>query len=105
MPAFQAIEDVPLVVRHCQKFPAQVRSELQLSPDVKLAVLIHGGHKSDMNVREDFLPPGWVCLICNGGRPIGSEPLPKNFILAPADAYTPNLVAACDCVIGKIGYG
>jgi hypothetical protein len=44
-------------------------------------------------------------VICNGGQPLGPKPLPPNFLLAPADAYTPDLVAAGDCVIGKIGYG
>uniref|UniRef100_A0A383W3L1 L-arabinokinase n=1 Tax=Tetradesmus obliquus TaxID=3088 RepID=A0A383W3L1_TETOB len=106
MPAFTAIEDVPLVVRHARKFPAQVREELGLPLDAKLAVLIHGGHKAELRVTEDFLPPGWVCVACNGGRPLSPDtPLPPNFRLAPADVYTPDLVAACDCVIGKIGYG
>jgi len=89
---------VPLVV-------SQVRAELGLPLDVRLTVLIHGGHKAELDVREDFLPPGWVCVACNGGRPLGPNPLPPNFRLAPADVYTPDLVAASDCIIGKIGYG
>ena len=105
MPAFQAIEDVPLVVRHARRFPAAVREELGLPEGVRLAVLIHGGHRAELRVREDFLPPGWICIACNGGRPLSDAPLPPNFRLAPADVYTPDLVAACDCVIGKIGYG
>lgn len=85
---------------------SQVREELGLAPDAKLAVLLHGGHKAELNVTEDFLPPGWVCVACNGGRPLSPDrPLPANFRLAAADVYTPDLVAACDCVIGKIGYG
>ncbi|WIA12875.1 hypothetical protein OEZ85_006496 [Tetradesmus obliquus] len=84
----------------------QVREELGLPLDAKLAILIHGGHKAELRVTEDFLPPGWVCVACNGGRPLSPDtPLPPNFRLAPADVYTPDLVAACDCVIGKIGYG
>lgn len=77
-----------------------------IPPGVRMAVLLHGGHKNELPVREDFLPPGWICVSCNGGRPLHPElPLPPNFINAPADVYTPDLVAACDCVIGKIGYG
>lgn len=83
----------------------QVREELGLPQDVRLTVLIHGGHKAELDVREDFLPPGWVCVACNGGRPLGPHPLPPNFRLAPADVYTPDLVAASDCIVGKIGYG
>jgi L-arabinokinase len=82
-----------------------VRLELGLPMDVRLAVLIHGGHKAELDVREDFLPAGWLCVACNGGRPLGPGPLPPNFRLAPADVFTPDLVAASDCIIGKIGYG
>lgn len=31
--------------------------------------------------------------------------LPPRFIMAAADAYVPDIVAAADCVLGKIGYG
>jgi L-arabinokinase len=69
----------------------------------KVVVLIYGGHKAQLELREDFLPPGWLCVICNGGQPLGESPLPPNFQLAPAEAFTPDLVAAADCVLGKIG--
>jgi hypothetical protein len=105
MPAFQAIEDVPLVVRHARSFPGAVRTALNIPPEARVVILMHGGHNVVMTVREDFIPPGWVCVICNGGRPLSPEPLPPNFRLAPADAFTPDLVAASDCVLGKIGYG
>lgn len=105
MPAFQAIEDVPLVVRHARSFPGAVRTALNIPPEARVVILMHGGHNVVMSVREDFIPPGWVCVICNGGRPLSPEPLPPNFRLAPADAFTPDLVAASDCVLGKIGYG
>jgi hypothetical protein len=36
----------------------QVRAELGLSPEVRIAVLIYGGHRAELSVREDFLPPG-----------------------------------------------
>lgn len=40
------------------------------------------------------LPRGWRCLACSGGQPLGSGPLPDNFVLADVDAYTPDLVCA-----------
>jgi hypothetical protein len=35
-----------------------VRAELALPPGARIAVLIYGGHKAALEVREDFLPPG-----------------------------------------------
>lgn len=82
-----------------------MRQELGLGQDVRLAVLIYGGHKAQMDLKEDFLPQGWTCILCTGGHALGQEQLPDNFLLAPGDAYTPDLVNAADCVLGKIGYG
>lgn len=100
----QSICDLPTAAPPPPPLP-QVREQLGLPLNVRLAVLIHGGHKAELDVREDFLPPGWVCVACNGGRPLGPHPLPPNFMLAPADVYTPDLVEASDCILGKIGYG
>ena len=40
------------------------------------------------------LPAGWRCIACSGGQPLGTGPLPDNFLLADADAYTPDLVCS-----------
>lgn len=60
--------------------------------DQRMVVFIYGGQPpGDWHLRESCLPPGWVCVVCAAGSPGNSE-LPGNFLLAPADAYTPDLV-------------
>lgn len=58
-----------------------------------MVVFIYGGQPpGDWHLREECLPKGWVCVVCAAGSPPGGHPLPSNFLLAPADAYTPDLV-------------
>ncbi|KAK9803166.1 hypothetical protein WJX72_006956 [[Myrmecia] bisecta] len=106
MPAFREVIDVPLVVRHARKTREQVFGELGLAADQRLAVFIYGGQPpGQWELRRECLPAGWVCVVCSGGKAPGGQALPDNFVLAKPDVYTPDLVGACDCVVGKIGYG
>lgn len=57
---------------------------------------------SGWKIKEDFLPPGWLCLVCGASD---NADLPPNFRKLAKDAYTPDIIAACDCMLGKIGYG
>ncbi|CAL5206553.1 unnamed protein product [Lathyrus oleraceus] len=102
MPAFRDVIDVPLVVRRLHKSAKEVRKELNVPEDVKLVILNFGGQPSGWKLKEDFLPPGWLCLVCGASE---NEDLPPNFRTLPKDAYTPDIIAACDCMLGKIGYG
>ncbi|KAF9660616.1 hypothetical protein SADUNF_SadunfUnG0007900 [Salix dunnii] len=81
VPAFRDVIDVPLVVRG-----------------------LHKTHKepSGWKLKEEYLPSGWLCLVCGASD---SQELPPNFIKLAKDAYTPDLIAASDCMLGKIGYG
>ncbi|KAK9833328.1 hypothetical protein WJX81_006760, partial [Elliptochloris bilobata] len=106
MPAFREVVDVPLVVRHSRKTREQVFGDLGLHPEQKLCCFLYGGQPPGRwALRAECLPPGWTCVVCAGGDRPGDAPLPPNFLLAPADAYTPDLIAASTCMIGKIGYG
>ena len=49
---------MPLVVRKAQRPPAETRAALGLPDGVRVAVLIYGGHRAELELREDFLPPG-----------------------------------------------
>ncbi|XP_010524568.1 PREDICTED: L-arabinokinase isoform X2 [Tarenaya hassleriana] len=102
MPAFRDVIDVPLVVRRLHKSRKEVRKELGIDEDVKVVILNFGGQPSGWKLKEEYLPPGWLCLVCGASE---SQELPPNFMKLAKDAYTPDLIAASDCMLGKIGYG
>ena len=56
-----------------------------------------------------FLPSeDWIAIIC-GLSPAAlqdaSADLPDRFFVAPPDVYMPDLLACCDVMLGKLGYG
>eukprot|EP00850_Spirogloea_muscicola_P015687 SM000122S25794 [mRNA] locus=s122:376915:386453:+ [translate_table: standard] len=102
MPAFRDIVDVPLVVREARRSRAEVRKHLGLAEGTKLLLYNFGGQDGDWSLQESFLPSDWNGVVCTT-LPVGN--LPPNFVKPDRDAYTPDLIAACDCMLGKIGYG
>ncbi|KAG6706185.1 hypothetical protein I3842_07G212100 [Carya illinoinensis] len=102
MPAFRDVIDVPLVVRRLHRSRKEVRKELGIGEDVKLVILNFGGQPAGWNLKEEYLPSGWLCLVCGASD---TQDLPPNFVKLAKDAYTPDLMAASDCMLGKIGYG
>lgn len=102
MPAFRDVIDVPLVVRRLHKSRSEVRKELGIGDDVKLIIFNFGGQPAGWKLKQEWLPSGWLCLVCGASD---KQELPSNFIRLPKDAYTPDLMAASDCMLGKIGYG
>ncbi|CAH9101632.1 unnamed protein product [Cuscuta epithymum] len=102
MPAFRDVIDVPLVVRRLHKSREEVRRELGIGEEVKVVILNFGGQPAGWKLKEEYLPSGWLCLVCGASD---SQQLPPNFIKLAKDAYTPDLMAASDCMLGKIGYG
>ncbi|RAL50445.1 hypothetical protein DM860_016912 [Cuscuta australis] len=102
MPAFRDVIDVPLVVRRLHKSREVVRRELGIGEEVKVVILNFGGQPAGWKLKQEYLPSGWLCLVCGASD---SQQLPPNFIKLAKDAYTPDLMAASDCMLGKIGYG
>ncbi|XP_031382671.1 L-arabinokinase-like isoform X2 [Punica granatum] len=102
MPAFRDVIDVPLLVRKVQRSKEEVRKELGVGDDVKLLIFNFGGQPAGWSLKEEFLPPGWVCLVCGASD---KQSLPPRFIKLKKDVYTPDVIAASDCMLGKIGYG
>ncbi|CAH1427478.1 unnamed protein product [Lactuca virosa] len=103
MPAFRDVVDVPLVVRKPRKSRKEVRDELGIKDNEKAMVLNFGGQSLGWNLKEEYLPPGWICLVC--GAHDNHQELPRNFKKLAKDVYTPDVMAASDCMLGKIGYG
>ncbi|KAG0479556.1 hypothetical protein HPP92_010414, partial [Vanilla planifolia] len=102
MPAFRDVIDLPLVVRRLHKSREEVRKELGVGKDVKLVIFNFGGQPAGWTLKQEWLPVGWLCLVCGASD---KQELPPNFIKLAKDAYTPDLIAASDCMLGKIGYG
>ncbi|KAL7165814.1 hypothetical protein ACSBR2_036644 [Camellia fascicularis] len=102
MPAFRDAIDVPLVVRRFHKSRKEARKELGIGEDVKLVILNFGGQPAGWKLKEEYLPSGWLCLVCGASDDME---LPPNFIKLARDVYTPDVIAASDCMLGKIGYG
>ncbi|XP_050261209.1 uncharacterized protein LOC126706004 isoform X2 [Quercus robur] len=102
MPAFRGVIDVPLVVRRLHKSREEVRKDLGVPDDVKLVIFNFGGQPAGWKLKEEYLPAGWLCLVCGASD---NRELPPNFIKLAKDVYTPDLIAASDCMLGKIGYG
>ncbi|CAM8967566.1 unnamed protein product [Rhodiola kirilowii] len=102
MPAFRDVIDVPLVVRRFHKSRKEVREELGIGEDVKLVIFNFGGQPAGWKLQEHYLPSGWLCVVCGASE---DQELPPNFIKLARDVYTPDIMIACDCMLGKIGYG
>ncbi|KAK7856429.1 l-arabinokinase, partial [Quercus suber] len=52
-------------------------------------------------LKEEYLPAGWLCLVCGASD---NRELPPNFIKLAKDVYTPDLIAASDCMLGIITF-
>ncbi|KAK9097576.1 hypothetical protein Sjap_023073 [Stephania japonica] len=67
MPAFRDVFDVPLVVRR----------ELGIGEDVKLVIFNFGGQPAGWNLKKEFLPDGWLCVVA--ARIIQGTAVGKNY--------------------------
>ncbi|KAG2315235.1 hypothetical protein Bca52824_018357 [Brassica carinata] len=120
--------DVPLVVRRlhksrkevCQQhfidlvFFNQVRRALGIAEDVNVVYSILVDSQDSYvffftcaALRVEFersITTNWVAVygVCGASE---TQELPPNFVKLAKDAYTPDIIAASDCMRGKIGYG
>ena len=106
MPAFRQVIDVPLVVRRARRARADVRAELGIREGERLLLFNFGGQDASWQLLEEFLPPGWKCVVCTMLPLNGESQLPPRFFRPSSeDAYIPDILNACDAMLGKIGYG
>jgi len=69
-----------------------------LRSDRKILFHCFGGQPNETFSRLPRLPPHWICLSM-------TIHAPPNFYLISKDAYIPDIIAATDAVLGKLGWG
>lgn len=95
------VSDSPLIYRPARRSRTETLSALALpesSWDKKILLVQFGGHLVSDATNIPQLPSDWICLI----NATIDDP---RFIKFPSDVYLPDLVAASNMVLGKIGYG
>ncbi|CAI9289756.1 unnamed protein product [Lactuca saligna] len=65
----------------------------------KAMVLKFGGQALGWNLKDEYLPPGWICLVC--GAHDNQQELPHNFKKMAKDVYTPDVMEASDRILGR----
>jgi L-arabinokinase len=106
--AFREIEDMPLIARRARVPRCQVRSELGLNQHARLVLLSFGGftaHGLDMRALGQWTDYTFV-VTPPMPTSLTADQLPSNvrcLETPPADYVS--LVAACDVVVTKPGYG
>jgi L-arabinokinase len=104
--AFKQIEDVPLIARHASRSRHAVRAELRLAESAPVVLLSFGGFTAN---GLDLTALGeWSTYVFMVTPPIvsGAQQVPANVRALnemPADYVS--LLAACDVVVTKPGYG
>ena len=84
--------------------PAQVRRQLDIPEETRLVLLTMGGIDWDYSFLSKVENRPDLYLIVSGGN--GQFPSRPNLKRLPPDSpiFHPDLVNACDAVIGKVGY-
>lgn len=101
--AFERIEDVPLVVRHAARPREEVRRALNLASDRRVVLVSFGGFAaSGLQLGRLAAWPEYTFVLIQAP----TRSLPANVLNlneSPADYVS--LLAACDAVVTKPGYG
>jgi hypothetical protein len=101
---FAHIVDVPLIARRGSADRAATRRRLGLPADAPLVLLSFGGF-AFAGVDDDRLEQLGEYAFVTVGRAAGRAG-PRNVFTLQQDGYAyQDLVAACDVVVGKLGYG
>ncbi len=92
------------VSRKVRAAPAKIRQKLGIADEVKMILLTMGGAVWDYTFLERLKNQGDLYLVVAGNnRPLQSQ---GNIINLPraSDIFYPDILNACDAVIGKAGY-
>ncbi|TVY81287.1 L-arabinokinase [Lachnellula suecica] len=94
------IVDVPMHSRKALRNRNETLADLGLQGLEEKKILLHcfGGQSLDAPSKIPTLPEGWVCV----SQTIDYPPF---FYKISRDVYMPDVVGACDAVLGKLGWG
>lgn len=110
--AFPVVEDVPLIARHSTADRVETRRALGLPLDAPLVLFSFGGHASQEPEPDRLAALGEYAFVATAGG-VGTAEADARadrrgrnlFVLPPlTDGYV-DLLAACDAVVVKPGYG
>lgn len=102
-----AVVRVPPIARAPRATPAAVRERLGVAPGRPLILVSMGGVRWHFADFDRWHAAGDFDFVVPGGAPDGtSETRRGNLVLLPhhSPVYHPDLVAAADVVVGKLGY-
>jgi UDP:flavonoid glycosyltransferase YjiC (YdhE family) len=105
-PAFDVVEDVPLIARRATHSRREVRADIGLPDDARVVLLSFGGftaHGLDVRALGEWT--GYV-FVLTPPLSLATAELPRNAVALtenPADYVS--LLNACDAVVTKPGYG
>jgi L-arabinokinase len=92
----------PLICRPILQ--STLRSTLGISSETKLLLLGFGGHTAEWQLKDEYLPIGWECLVLRA-NPSDIPSSSSRWHILSSDVYVPDYIHAVDVVLGKIGYG
>jgi UDP:flavonoid glycosyltransferase YjiC (YdhE family) len=101
-PAFRQIVDVPLIARRAARPGSDVRAELDVAPAARLVLLSFGGFQAQgltVEALADWPDYLFVVSTDEAGLPPNVRRLPERQL------DYPSLLAACDAIVTKPGYG
>ena len=109
-PTFRTVLDFPWIARRSRRDPAETRRLLGMGGDRPHALISFGGYGvSGMTLAHHVGAP--YRLVISGGAQHGATDVPPDAIVADRDRLEAldlryeDLVAACDVVVSKPGYG
>jgi len=92
------------VSRRIREAPQRVRHELNLPLDKKVVLVTMGGIPDDCNFIHMLEERDSVHFVVPSRGEAESKPQNVHYLPHNAGFYHPDVVNACDCVIGKLGY-
>lgn len=104
--AFRAVEDVPLIARRARRSRSAVRTDLGLDESSCAILLSFGAFTADGLSIDALRALSECCFVITPPLAVRVQDPPSNVLLLPQQpADYPSLLAACDAVITKPGYG